>query len=77
MLALDARTGQPISTFGHDGVVDLKLNGLPAGFQGPRVFAIVKLDGLRVFSILVDADPDQVAIGRAVRLSPLKIADGR
>jgi quinoprotein glucose dehydrogenase len=26
MLALDARTGQPISTFGHDGVVDLKLD---------------------------------------------------
>jgi uncharacterized OB-fold protein len=49
--------------------------GLPAGFQGPRVFAIVKLDGLRVFSILVDADPAEVAIGRAVRLSPLKIAD--
>jgi quinoprotein glucose dehydrogenase len=26
MLALDAKTGQPISTFGHDGVVDLKLD---------------------------------------------------
>jgi quinoprotein glucose dehydrogenase len=26
MLALDAKTGVPISTFGHDGVVDLKLD---------------------------------------------------
>jgi quinoprotein glucose dehydrogenase len=26
MLALDAKTGEPISTFGHDGVVDLKLD---------------------------------------------------
>ncbi|PYN17080.1 MAG: hypothetical protein DME05_06280 [Candidatus Rokuibacteriota bacterium] len=49
--------------------------GLPAGFQGPRVFAIVKIDGLRVFSILVDVDPAKVAIGSAVRLSPLRVAD--
>jgi uncharacterized protein len=49
--------------------------GLPAGFQAPRVFAIVKVDGLRVFTILVDADPAQVAVGRAVRLSPLRVAD--
>ncbi len=26
MLALDAKTGEPLSTFGHDGVVDLKLD---------------------------------------------------
>jgi len=49
--------------------------GLPAGFVGPRVFAIVKVDGLRVFSVLVDVEPAKVAIGRAVRFSPLKIAD--
>ena len=49
--------------------------GLPAGFLGPRVFAIVKLGDLRVFSILVDAEPAKVAIGQTVRLSPLKVAD--
>ena len=49
--------------------------GLPAGFVGPRVFAIVKIDGLRVFSILVDAEPAKVAIGQAVRVSPLRVAD--
>jgi uncharacterized OB-fold protein len=49
--------------------------GLPAGFDGPRVFVIVKLDGLRVFSILTGADPAQVTIGQRVRLAPLRVAD--
>ncbi|PYN74521.1 MAG: hypothetical protein DMD96_30455 [Candidatus Rokuibacteriota bacterium] len=49
--------------------------GLPGGFPGPRVFAIVKVDGLRVFSILVDAEPAKIAIGGAVRFSPLRVAD--
>ncbi len=31
--------------------------GLPSGFEGPRVFAIVKVDGLRIFTILTDTDP--------------------
>ena len=49
--------------------------GLPSGFEGPRVFAIVKIDGLRVFSILTGADPAQVKIGQRVRLAPLRVAD--
>ncbi len=49
--------------------------GLPAGFEGPRVFAIVKVDGHRVFSILVDTDPAKLAVGRKVRLAPLRVAD--
>jgi uncharacterized OB-fold protein len=49
--------------------------GLPAGFEGPRVFAIVKVDGHRVFSILVEADPAKVAVGQKVRLAPLRVAD--
>ncbi len=49
--------------------------GLPAGFDGPRVFAIVKVDGLRVFTILVGADPAAVTIGQRVRLSPLRVTD--
>ena len=49
--------------------------GLPAGFEGPRVFAIVKVAGLRVFSILVDADPAKLAIGQKVRVVPLRVAD--
>jgi len=49
--------------------------GLPAGFDGPRVFAIVKVDGLRIFGILREADPDKVAIGQKVRLAPLRVTD--
>jgi uncharacterized OB-fold protein len=49
--------------------------GLPAGFDGPRVFAIVKVNGHRVFSILTGADPGRVAIGQRVRLSPIRVAD--
>jgi uncharacterized OB-fold protein len=38
--------------------------GLPAGFEAPRVFAI-----------LTDADPAAVKLGQRVRLSPLRVAD--
>jgi uncharacterized protein len=48
--------------------------GLPAGFDGPRVFAIVKVGEHRVFSILVDADPARVTLGQRVRLTPLAVA---
>ena len=50
--------------------------GLPPGFEGPRVFAIVKVDGHRIFSIIVGTEPGAVAIGQHVRLSPLRVADG-
>ena len=49
--------------------------GLPAGFEGPRVFAIVKVDGHRVFTLLTVADPAAVKIGQRVRLAPLRVTD--
>ena len=49
--------------------------GLPAGFDGPRVFAIVKIDGHRIFAVVRDTPPASLAIGQRVRLSPLRIAD--
>ena len=49
--------------------------GLPPGFDGPRVFAIIGVAGHRVFSIVVDGDPARVAIGQRVRLKPLRVAD--
>jgi uncharacterized OB-fold protein len=49
--------------------------GLPAGFAGPRVFAIVKVADHRVFAVLQDADPGAVRIGQRVRLQPLRVAD--
>ena len=49
--------------------------GLPAGFEGPRVFAIVKLDGHRVFALVTGADPGKLAAGQRVRLAPIRVAD--
>lgn len=49
--------------------------GLPAGFEGPRVFAIVKIDGHRIFTIVRDADPAALAVGQRVRLAPLQVPD--
>jgi uncharacterized OB-fold protein len=49
--------------------------GLPAGFDGPRVFAILKVDGHRVFAIVRGAEPGALAIGQRVRLAPLRVAD--
>ena len=49
--------------------------GLPAGFAGPRVFAIVKVGGHRIFSIVRDADPADVRVGGRVTLSPLRVDD--
>jgi uncharacterized OB-fold protein len=49
--------------------------GLPTGFDAPRIFAIVKVDGLRIFTILTNTDPAKVTIGQRVRLSPLRVAD--
>ena len=49
--------------------------GLPAGFEGPRVFAIVKVDGHRIFSIVLGADPARIRVGQPVRLRPLRVAD--
>jgi uncharacterized OB-fold protein len=49
--------------------------GLPAGFEGPRVFAIVKIDGHRVFAVVRDVDPARLALGQPVRLAPLRVAD--
>ena len=61
-----------------DGVVHaftVQEIGLPPGFEGPRVFAIVKVDGLRIFTILTGADPSTVAVGQRVRLAPLRVTD--
>jgi uncharacterized OB-fold protein len=49
--------------------------GLPAGFEGPRVFAIVKVADHRIFTVVTGADPASVRIGQCVRLAPLRVAD--
>ena len=49
--------------------------GLPSGFEGPRVFAIVKLNGHRIFSLIRGTDPASLTIGQRVRLAPLRVTD--
>jgi uncharacterized OB-fold protein len=49
--------------------------GLPAGFEGPRVFAIVSVGDHRIFSVVTGADPAAVRVGQRVRLTPLRVAD--
>ncbi|MGH7312484.1 MAG: Zn-ribbon domain-containing OB-fold protein, partial [Candidatus Rokuibacteriota bacterium] len=50
--------------------------GLPAGFPGPRVFAIVAVDGFRIFTIILGGEAGRLTIGQRVRLKPLRVADG-
>ena len=47
--------------------------GMPAGFEGPRVFAIVKVGGHRIFSIVRGGG--DLTIGRRVRLDPMRVTD--
>jgi uncharacterized OB-fold protein len=49
--------------------------GLPAGFEAPRVFAVVVVGGHRIFTIVTGADPSRMAIGLRVRLAPVRVAD--
>jgi uncharacterized OB-fold protein len=50
--------------------------GVPAGFARPLVFAIVKVDGLRIFAPLVEvADPGRLLIGMPVAFHPVRVAD--
>jgi uncharacterized protein len=50
--------------------------GLPAGFDSPRVFAIVTVAAHRIFTIVAGADPGTLAIGARVRLAPMQVANG-
>jgi uncharacterized OB-fold protein len=61
-----------------EGVVHaftIQETGLPAGFDSPRVFAIVKVDDLRIFTIITGGDPATVAVGQRVRLAPMRVTD--
>ena len=44
--------------------------GVPPGFPRPLIFAVVCVEGLRIFTRLVETEPNQVERGRTVRLSP-------
>lgn len=49
--------------------------GVPAGFEKPLIFGVVRIDELRLFSRLVGTDPAALALGKRVRFTPLRVAD--
>ena len=73
--ASDAFEWIDLSAAGTVHAFTVQDTGLPSGFDGPRVFAIVKVDGHRIFTILVDTDPSTVTVGQRVALKPLRVAD--
>jgi uncharacterized OB-fold protein len=74
--ASDAFTWIELSREGTIHAFTVQDTGLPAGFDGPRVFAIVKVDGLRIFAIVTGvSEPSAVKIGQRVRFAPLRVSD--
>jgi hypothetical protein len=49
--------------------------GVPAGFASPLVFAIVKVDGLRILAPVVTGEPAALTVGARVRFRPVQVAD--
>lgn len=49
--------------------------GVPAGFAAPLVFAIVKVDGLRILAPVVTGEPAALTVGARVRFRPVRVAD--
>jgi uncharacterized protein len=73
--ASDAFEWVDLPTDGTIHAFTVQETGLPAGFDAPRVFAIVKLDAHRVFTVVRDAAPASLSIGQRVRLAPLRVTD--
>jgi uncharacterized OB-fold protein len=73
--ASDAHEWVDLPPLGEVHAFTVQETGLPSGFEGPRVFAIVKVDGLKVFTILTGADPGAIALGHKVRLAPIRVTD--
>ena len=48
--------------------------GVPAPYESPRVFAIVKVGEARIFAPIVGLGASAVSVGSSVRLSPLHVA---
>ena len=48
--------------------------GVPQGFASPFVFAVVEVEGLRIFSPISCSDPKKIALGQRVRFKPIEVA---
>jgi uncharacterized OB-fold protein len=62
----------------HEGTVHaftVQESGVPAGFEAPRVFAIIRIGGLRIFAPIVHTDPSKLAVGARVRFVSVRAGD--
>ena len=51
--------------------------GLPPGFESPLVLAVIKVGGVKIFSQIVDTDPNNLRDGTTVELKVQQVSDGR
>ena len=61
----------------HEGTLhafSIQETGIPAGFEKPLIFAVVKLADLRIFARLVETEPGALVMGRRVRFTPIQVA---
>ncbi len=49
--------------------------GVPASFDKPLIFGIVKIDKLKLFSRIVETDPAALGVGKRVQFTSLRVAD--
>lgn len=62
----------------HEGILHaftVQETGVPAGFEKPLIFGIVKIGQLRLFSQIVETDPATLAVGEKVQFLPLRVSD--
>lgn len=50
-------------------------SGIPYGFEGPLVFALVRVGPLRILTRIVDSPIDSLRIGAKVRVCPIRVPD--
>ena len=71
----DAFTWTDLPPEGTVAAFTVQETGLPARFDGPRVFAVVVVGGHRIFTIVTGADPAALTVGSRVRLAPIRVDD--
>lgn len=49
--------------------------GAPQGFPAPLVFAVVKVEELRIFSLISCSEPKKIALGQRVRFTTLAVTN--
>jgi len=74
--ASDAYEWVPLPHEGRLHAFTVQEGGVPPGFPRPLVFAIVEVEGLRLFAPILDADPARLALGARVVFNPMRVADG-